>query len=140
TKERRLNVNQKEALLKFLESNANLGRGRINAAQPSQIYKNLWIILRDHLNSIPGAPKNVWSTMRSETRQYASSNGVRKPTRTGGGSMSDDEDDEDFHTDSPFVNRIMAIIGWEAGMGLGVPDDLAISSVSFIELAIFNYA
>ncbi len=45
--------------------------------------------------------------------------------------MSDDEEEGEvpFETDSPFVNQIMDLIGWDAAMGVGVKDDLDTSSV-----------
>jgi len=68
--------------------------------------------------------------MRSEAKQYSCSNGIPKPTRTGGGGLSDYEDeDAPYETDSPFVNRIMQKTGWEVAFGEGVKDDLDTSSV-----------
>ncbi|KAE8743389.1 hypothetical protein FOCC_FOCC010994 [Frankliniella occidentalis] len=142
----RLNEKQKEALLQFMESHKDFAKGRVNAQQGSQCSKMLWEKLRNLLNGMPGATKTVaqwkevWSSMRSDARQHACSNGVPKTTGTGGGGMSEDEENDDspFYTDNPFVNRIMAIIGWDVAMGVEVKDGLeTISSNDLIE--VYNY-
>ncbi|KAK3922354.1 Regulatory protein zeste [Frankliniella fusca] len=131
----RLTMEQKDALLSFMEKHRDFARGRLNAQQAGQLMKKMWDKLAEDLNKIPGATKTpakwkeVWANMRSEAKQYACSNGTPKPTRTGGGGVSDEEEEEvPFVTDDPFVNRIMAVTGWQVAFGVGVKDDLDTSS------------
>ncbi|KAK3923593.1 ADAMTS-like protein 4 [Frankliniella fusca] len=133
-------------MLVFMEGHPDFARGRVNAAQAAQVKNRLWKKLADLLNDMPGATKTVakWKElrkcqfMRSDAKQYGCSNGVPKPTKTGGGGMSSDDDDDNipFQTDNSFVNRILAITGWDLVFGVGVKDDLDTSdedSVVIIE-------
>jgi len=70
--------------------------------------------------------------IRSNAKQAAFSNGKPRNIPTGGGGPDKDyiEDDKEFTTDDPFVDRVMNLLGWHLAFGVGIDDELESNIVS----------
>jgi len=78
--------------------------------------------------------------MRSTAKQAACSNG--KPKKHSNQWRTPDEDDNEgdqgFTSDDPFVDRIMDLLGWHLAFGVDVDDELESYIVSIIIMIDFG--
>jgi len=55
----RLSLQQKEAIVEFMEGHRDFENGRVSSSQAAKSYEELWNRLRADLHALPGARKNV---------------------------------------------------------------------------------